>query len=505
MIGPSVAIGALLQDVDVRGSHGLGDLWGVSGVVADSRRVGPGDAFVAVRGERSDGHRFLDAAVAAGASLLVVEEPPTSETTPWVLVSDARRALGRLSANLHGRPTTSMDVVGITGTNGKTTSAHIADHALQACGRVTGLLGTVRRRWPGVDEATEMTTPDAVELQALFARMLRAGVTTPIMEVSSHAIEQQRMEGVDVSVAAFTNLTQDHLDYHGTMDAYGEAKARLFMDLLQRSPRARGAAINVDDPFGAGLAQRVPGAVLRFSARGASGADLVAEDARADLSGLRATVRAGGAKAELRSALVGWHNLENLLTAIACGLLLGEPLDTLVAGAGDVTGVSGRLEAVPAPGFAVLVDYAHTPDALERAIGAVRAVTPGRVITVFGCGGDRDRGKRPLMGMAAAKGSDVVIVTSDNPRTEDPDSIVAQVVAGVEQAGMPRLVGGRGFAAMVDRADAIRAAIGLAEEGDTVLVAGKGHEATQDIGGRKVPFSDVVTARDAIGRKAGEV
>lgn len=500
-----IGIAALLQDVDVLASGGLDALPGVLGVVGDSRRVAPGVAFVAVRGERSDGHRFLDAAAAAGAALLIVEEAPASAAVPWIVVPDARRALGRLSANLHGRPTAHMDVLGVTGTNGKTTSTHIAEQALAACGRVTGMLGTVRRRWPGVDEATEMTTPDPVELQAIFARMHAVGVSTVLMEVSSHAIEQHRMEGVDVAVAAFTNLTQDHLDYHGTMEAYGAAKARLFTDLLQRSPRARGAAINVDDPFGAALADRVAGRVLRFSARAARGAELVAEGAQADLTGLRATVRAGGASAELRSPLVGWHNLENLLTAIACGLLLGEPLDALVAGASAVTGVPGRLEAVPAPGFAVLVDYAHTPDALERAIGAVRAVTPGRVITVFGCGGDRDRGKRPLMGRAAATGSDVVIVTSDNPRTEDPDAIVAQVVAGVEATGMPRLVAGRGYAAMVDRDDAIRAAIGLAEPGDTVLVAGKGHEATQDIGGRKVPFSDVATARNAIGLKGGEL
>lgn len=495
-------IETLLQGVDVVGSGGLAALGPLRRVVADSRQVRPGDVFVAVRGERSDGHRFIGAAVAAGASLLVVESGD-GLAAPWVQVADTRRALGTLAANAHGRPSSCMDVVGVTGTNGKTTSTHILDEALSACGRVTGLLGTVRRRWPGVDEATEMTTPDPVELQGLLSRMAEAGVSTAIMEVSSHAIEQHRLEGVDVAVAAFTNLTQDHLDYHGTMEAYGEAKARLFTDLLQRSPRAKGAAINVDDPFGAALAGRVAGRVLRFSARGAR-ADLVAEDARADLDGLRATVRLGGERAELRSPLVGWHNLENLLTAIAAGLLLGEPLGALVEGAGAVSGVPGRLESVPAPGFAVLVDYAHTPDALDRVIAAARAVTPGRVITVFGCGGDRDRGKRPIMGRAAAA-SDVVLVTSDNPRTEDPAEVVAQVVAGIEAVGMPRLAGGRGYAAIVDRGDAIRAAIGLAQPGDTVLVAGKGHEATQDIGGRKVPFSDVETAREAIGRKDGEV
>lgn len=500
-------VGQLLADVDVLASAGLeragsGVPGGALGAVtADSRRVGPGDVFVAVRGAHADGHAYLPAVAAAGATLVVVEDAPTVDV-PWVRVADTRRALGRLAANQHGRPAEHLDVVGVTGTNGKTTSTHILAEALDGCGRVTGLLGTVRRRWPGVDEATEMTTPDPVELQGVLARMVAAGVDTAVMEVSSHAIDQHRMEGVDVAVAAFTNLTQDHLDYHGTLAAYGEAKARLFTDLLLRSQRARGAVINVDDAFGVALAARAPGRVLRFSRRG--GADLVATDAVADLAGLRAILRTGDSAVELRSPLVGWHNLENLLCAIGCGLLLDLPLDALAAAAGAVSGVAGRLEAVPtSQGYAVLVDYAHTPDALERVLAAVRAVTPGRVIAVFGCGGDRDRGKRPLMGRAAAQGAHVTLVTSDNPRTESPDAIVAQVVEGVVEAGQGRFDGTLGWLAQVDRREAIRAAIGMARPGDTVLVAGKGHEPYQDIGGRRVPFSDTAVARDAVAERGG--
>jgi UDP-N-acetylmuramoyl-L-alanyl-D-glutamate--2,6-diaminopimelate ligase len=496
------ALTELLRDVEVLSSSGLERVEHVRALAHDSRRVEPGTAFVAVRGERSDGHAFLDKAAASDAALLVVEVPPTgAAATPWVLVPDTRRALATMAANLYGRPSSDLRLVGITGTNGKTTSAFLTDAALSACGHTTGLLGTVRRRWPGVDEETAMTTPDALELQGTLARMLEAGVTAAVMEVSSHAIEQQRVFASDFSVAAFTNLTQDHLDYHGTMEAYGAAKARLFTELLPASPNVCGAAINIDDAFGAALAARVPGRVLRFSAKGAPAAELRARDVVADLSGIRATVEAPFGTAELRSPLLGWHNVENLLTAIAAGLLLAEPLERLVEGVCSVRGVPGRLEAVPTDGsFAVLVDYAHTPDALSRVLAALRPVVPGRIITVFGCGGDRDRAKRPLMGQAAAAGSDAVIVTSDNPRSEDPERIVAEVEKGLRDAGFPEMPPGGdvGFRSEVDRRTAIMDAVAMAGPGDTVLVAGKGHEATQDIGGQKVPFSDLDVARAAI-------
>lgn len=482
----------------------------VDRVIHDSRAAGPGAAFVAIRGEHHDGHAYVDGVAAAGAELLVLEEAPKEGSPgaqrPWVVVPDTRAALAILARNFFDDPTSEMRVVGITGTNGKTTSAFLTEAGLQACGHTTGLLGTVRWRWPGVDQEASMTTPDALQLQGLFDRMRSADVSAAVIEVSSHAIVQHRVDAVDFSVAAFTNLSQDHLDYHGTMEEYLAAKELLFTRLLPASPNVCGAAINIDDPVGAELAARTPGRVLRFSARGAKGAELAARDVSVGLDGISALLETPDERAELRSPLVGWHNLENMLTAIACGLLLAEPLDRLAIGVGAVAGVPGRLEGVPNDlGISVLVDYAHTPDALSRVLAAIRPLTTGRIITVFGCGGDRDRQKRPLMGQAAAAGSDVVLVSSDNPRNENPAQIVRDAVEGIEAAGFPELTEGGtvGYRAVVDRREAIFAAVALAEPGDAVLVAGKGHEPYQEAGGVRVAFSDVAVARQALEQRGG--
>jgi UDP-N-acetylmuramoyl-L-alanyl-D-glutamate--2,6-diaminopimelate ligase len=476
----------------------------VSGVRHDSRAVEPGDLFVARPGANVDGARFVADAVARGARavLLPAGSPAMAGlSVPAIVVADAALGLAYAASAVYGHPSFSLEVVGVTGTNGKTTVTHLIRAAIDgALGKPScGVLGTVGHAFGSWSRPAEHTTPEADEIARVLAELHRRGATYAAMEVSSHALEQSRVRGVHFRAAAFTNLTQDHLDFHGSMRAYGEAKARLF---TESGPAA--AVINVDDDFGRALALRVKAPVVRVSARGAadSDAELAPREARVDARGIEATLRTPGGDVHLRSRLVGAHNLENLLVALGVASALGLDVRQAAEALSREAGAPGRLERCDAEGddVVVLVDYAHTPDALARVLDAARASVvgagQGRLWCVFGCGGDRDRAKRAPMGEAVARRAEVVVVTSDNPRTEDPAAIVQAVVGGVHAAGIEPIV-------EVDRRRAIAFAIGAAAPGDVVVLAGKGHETYQQVGAVKHPFDDRVEARAALARRRG--
>jgi UDP-N-acetylmuramoyl-L-alanyl-D-glutamate--2,6-diaminopimelate ligase len=406
------------------------------------------------------------------------------------------------AAELHGRPADALRLAAVTGTNGKTTVAYLVEACAQAAALPIGVLGTVTHRWPGTERPASHTTPESTAIQAILAEMVAAGTQAAVLEVSSHALAQERVAGMRFRAAGFTNLTRDHLDYHGDMEAYFAAKRRLFTEHLAPDGVA---VVNVRDAAGARLADQLgPGrTVWRFGGR--TDDALRAEDLSTGLDGTAATFVTPAGRLAVRSPLVGAHNLENLLCAAGVALGLGVPADAVARGLSSCAGAPGRLERFSARGVSVFVDYAHTDDALARALAALRALAPRRLLCVFGCGGDRDRGKRPLMGEAAGRGADQVVVTSDNPRTEDPAAIVAEILPGLERAGLRPLSadalrgGERGFAVELDRRAAIALAVAAAREGDAVLVAGKGHEPYQLTGKARVPFSDRDEARRALG------
>jgi len=453
----------------------------VRALAYDNRVVAPGTVFVCVPGFTRDGHDFAPDAIARGAVALVVERP-LGLGVPEVLVPDARAAMAPVAARLAGDPTARLKVVGITGTNGKTTSAFLLHSLLEAGGVQTGMLGTVAQIVAGERSAAVRTTPEAVDLQATFAQMLAGGDRACVMEVSSHALSLHRADAIHWAAAVFTNLTQDHLDFHPSMEEYFQAKRRLFLE----DPALR--VVNVDDPYGRRLAEEFPDALTV----GIDSADaaLRATDVETGLWG--SSFAAAGIA--LRTSMPGRFNVLNALGAIAVARALGVDDATIAAALPDAGRAPGRFEPVEGgQDFALLVDYAHTPDSLENVLRAARGIAGRRVILVFGCGGDRDRGKRPLMGAIAARDADVAIVTSDNPRSEDPDAIIAEILAGIP-AGAPAEV-----EAIEDRRAAITHAVGIAGAGDVVVVAGKGHEHGQELaGGVKLEFDDVAVARAAL-------
>jgi UDP-N-acetylmuramoyl-L-alanyl-D-glutamate--2,6-diaminopimelate ligase len=449
----------------------------VTGLALDNRRVTPGTLFFCVPGFTRDGHDFAPDAIARGASALVVERP-LGLGVPEVRVESVRAAMAPIAARFHGDPTARLPVVGITGTNGKTTSAFLIRELLEAAGRQTALLGTVKSVIGGVEEPLARTTPEAIDLQAAFADMLRAGDTACAMEVSSHALELRRADAIHWAAAIFTNLTQDHLDFHPTMEDYYLAKRRLF----EAEPGV--VVINVDDAYGRRLSDELGRGTTIAIERDA---DLRATDVRMTMSGAEFTVDG----LRLRSPLPGRFNVLNVLGAFAVARALGVDDATIERALPTAAAVPGRFQPLDeGQGFAVLVDYAHTPDSLDNVLRAARELTARRVVVVFGAGGDRDRGKRPLMGEIAAQLADEVIVTSDNPRSEDPEAIVAEIVAGIDREDVR---------VEVDRRAAIEQAIGLAADGDVVVIAGKGHEQGQEFaGGHKIPFDDATVAREAL-------
>jgi UDP-N-acetylmuramoyl-L-alanyl-D-glutamate--2,6-diaminopimelate ligase len=467
----------------------------VTDLVYDSREVRPGALFFCVRGERADGHELAPGAVDRGAVALVAERP-LQLGVPTVQVADTRAAMAPLAARFWGDPSAKMAVAGITGTNGKTTTAFLLRTVLESAGMPTGLLGTVARVVGGTQEEVVRTTPEAIDLQRTLRRMVDGGDRACVMEVSSHALAYGRGDRIDFDVKVFTNLTQDHLDFHTDMEDYFLAKRRLFYSGEEAGASSPGTAvINLDDDYGARLAEelrRAGASMLTFSASGAD-ADFRAEDVRFDAAGARFRCLGPDGSVDAEMPLPGDFNVANALAAVASAHVLGVDLARSSAALAAADRVPGRFEPVDeGQGFAVLVDYAHTPDSLDNVLRAARRVTAGRLICVFGCGGDRDRDKRPLMGRIGAELSDLAIVTSDNPRSEDPAAIIAEIIAGA---------GSDAVEVEADRRAAIALALDAAGEGDTVVIAGKGHEQGQEFEhGRKVPFDDREVAREELRR-----
>ncbi|MBA2253465.1 MAG: UDP-N-acetylmuramoyl-L-alanyl-D-glutamate--2,6-diaminopimelate ligase [Nitrospirales bacterium] len=482
-------------------THQRGDMQvRVTSLTDDSRQIKPGTLFVAVKGERVAGHSYVSQAVAAGASALIVQDASVvqEQTVPIVEVRDSRRALGMLAARLLNNPSTQLRMIGVTGTNGKTTTTYLCKAVLESAKRHVGLIGTVAYEIGSERIDASHTTPGAVELQQLLARMVQGGLDAVAMEVSSHALAMDRTSGCEYDTAVFTNLTQDHLDYHHTMEEYFQAKVRLFTGLTTSGskPGPKRAIVNADDSWGIRIREACHVPVWTYSIREAS--DIRAHDVRLSVNGTTFRVVTPSGDCQVESRLVGEHNVSNVLAAIGVGLNEGLPLDAICEGIRTVRNVPGRFERVDAgQSFTIVVDYAHTEDALVRLLAAAHALKAGRIITVFGCGGDRDRGKRPKMGRAATERSDVVILTSDNPRTEDPMTILKEVEAGVRDALETSRVR---YEMIPDRRTAIETAIREAKRGDMVLIAGKGHEDYQIIGKQKFHFDDREVAREAVGK-----
>ncbi|QRN99890.1 UDP-N-acetylmuramoyl-L-alanyl-D-glutamate--2,6-diaminopimelate ligase [Archangium violaceum] len=478
----------------------------VTGVSQDSRKVKPGDLFVAVPGSKEDGAQFVGEAVSRGA-VAVVSEKPVSSQVPFFKVSNARKALALIAANFYGRPADQLTLLAVTGTNGKTTTTYLLEAMATAAYSSTGVIGTLGYKVGGQFHATAHTTPDPLELHRILREMADAGVETVVMEVSSHALMQERVHGITFKAAAFTNLTRDHLDYHKDMEEYFQAKRKLFLENLSQGGVA---VVNGDDTYAIRIYNELRGQkrmAWKFSRQG--NGEISSADVSFSLQGIKGVLKTPAGDIPVKSRLLGPHNLENILAA--AGLALGAGFarrKDVQLGIERMGGVPGRMERVenhgPAQAPSVFVDYAHTDDALKRALEAARAMAKGRVIVVFGCGGERDAGKRPLMGSAAAENADLAVVTSDNPRTEDPEEIISQVTPGLEKGGLRRISAGKaksgekGYLVDADRKAAIETAISLAKEDDVVLIAGKGHETYQIVGTEKRAFDDREVAARAL-------
>ncbi len=480
--------------------EGPGDVE-IAGIAYYSQRVKRGDLFVAVPGLVTDGHLYIKEALERGAAALVVEEgrehPANLSATPVVRTENTRMAMAQLSDRFWGHPSGKLALIGVTGTNGKTTTAHLVEAAAARAGMVSGLIGTVVYRVAGSELPVVRTTPESADLQEILAAMVDAGCETASMEVSSHALALNRVDACEFQVGVFTNLSQDHLDFHADMEGYYRAKERLFLPGSMGGLGARAAVINVDDPSGRRLEKRTAGRPLTFGV--SEEAELRGKLVESGLKRSRVEVAYGGESWQGNTALTGRFNLYNILAALGACIMLGIDASSSLEGILSQHGVPGRFQAVEeGQEFAVLVDYAHTPDSLRRVLQAAREITPGKVIAVFGCGGDRDRAKRPMMGKIAVQEADMVILTSDNPRSEEPLAIIKEIEAGTRAAG-----GGAPYAVIGDRREAIEAAIFEACKGDAVVIAGKGHEKGQIFADRIIPFDDVEEARSALRKRAG--
>ncbi len=452
----------------------------ILGLAYSSLQVQPGFLFAAVRGGKTDGFLFVDDALARGAAaVLAGKSRPQDKKTPWVKAADTREALALAAANFYGHPSMKMKVVGITGTKGKTTVTYLLESILLKAGFVPGVIGTVNYRWPGRLVSALRTTPEAPDIERMFTEMLADGVTHCLVEVSSHALDLKRVWGIHFDIAAFTNLSPEHLDYHESMEDYFEAKKRLFF----LNAKKRTAVVNLDDPWGKRLMNELPLKTVSFGLEPA--AIVRAGNLRLTENGIKADVDYPGGQIKVCSRLMGRHNLYNILTAVAAGLALNIPAAAIKEGITELKGVPGRLERIETDlGFQVYVDYAHTDEAMRSLLETVRELKPRRILLVFGAGGDRDKAKRPRMGKVAAELADITFLTSDNPRSEDPLAIIAEIEKGMTEgkAGDYRIV--------PDRHEAIARALAEAAKGDYVLVVGKGHERTQTFRDRTVPFDD---------------
>jgi UDP-N-acetylmuramoyl-L-alanyl-D-glutamate--2,6-diaminopimelate ligase len=515
----------------------------ITGLSYDSRQVGPGHIFFAIVGEKLDGHEFVQEAINRGAAAVVIERAMERlAETSWVRVRNVRRTMGVWGAHFFGRPSGRLKLVGVTGTNGKTTVSYLVESILSAAGLEPGLIGTINYRYAGREVPSHHTTPESLDLESLLADMARAGVKSVAMEVSSHALAQERVRGLDFDVAVFTNLSRDHLDYHGDMETYFSAKSKLFTDHLKHSAKEKKlAVIYGEDPRGQELLSWLAPEGFETWSYGERGSrDVFPLGVECDVHGLRGKLNVKGQCMDFTSPLIGRANLQNILGAAGVGFALGLSPEVVVEGIQRVRRVPGRLEKIENPlGVLLLVDYAHTPDALEKVLEALRELMPrlreghsgesaealpGRsdgfvqkLICVFGCGGDRDRGKRPLMGEIAARLSDQVVLTSDNPRTEDPLVILKEIEEGVRRTGIKKMTVtafeaavsnpkfDRGYWIEPDRRQAIRMALNWASRGDLVLIAGKGHEDYQILGSERIHFDDREVAREEAYRIARQI
>jgi UDP-N-acetylmuramoyl-L-alanyl-D-glutamate--2,6-diaminopimelate ligase len=466
----------------------------VRSLVYDSRQAEAGGLFIALKGLKTTGVDFAADAIARGSVAVIAEQGPAAQTSvPWIEVANARVAMARLSAEFYGHPSRSMAVVGITGTNGKTTTAYLLRSVFEAAGKKCGLLGTVAYSIGDQELPAERTTPEAPDVQGMFRRMVDGGCTACAMEVSSHALALHRVDETRFAAGVFTNLTRDHLDYHRDMKSYFAAKRRLFEMLPPGAP----GIVNVDDPHGESVRKMLSHAITYAVNKPA---DVTPGPLALTFGGLEFDVRTPKHVVHVKSRLVGRPNVSNILATVATATALDLPPGAIERGLASLSGVPGRFEVVSSrtDDVTVVIDYAHTDDALKNLLETARPLAQGKVITVFGCGGDRDRTKRPLMGAVAASLSDVVVITSDNPRSEDPARIIEEIRRGVQPAGNRDSAA---IFALVDRAEAIHFAITKAEPGDLVLLAGKGHEKSQSIGGRELPFDDAEIAREALERR----
>ncbi len=469
----------------------------VSGIALDSREVESGDLFVALQGQKLDGEKFIQDALSKGAVGVLSEKELPKFRENALVVPELRKHLGELASRVYGQPSLALTAIGITGTNGKTTVTYLLESILKRAGHRPGVVGTVNYRWGNRQESALHTTPEAPRLQKTLRKMVDDQVSHAMVECSSHALSYDRISSLHLDVAVFTNLTQDHLDFHGSLEAYAEAKRKLFDDVLMKSQKERKrAVINVDDPVGCAWAEDLPFSVLTYSLENPK-ASIFAEKTEVSVHGISAKVHTPQGDFHLRSSLIGEHNLSNLLGAIAVAVGLEIPTEIIAEALNQRIEIPGRLEAV-SENANVFVDYAHTEDALRNVLNTLKPLTKDRLIVVFGCGGDRDKGKRPKMMRAAWEQADVVIVTSDNPRTEDPqgilDDILSEKVGEVEDSKLLRRV--------LSREEAIGKAIRMASENDVVLIAGKGHETYQEVNGIRYDFDDREVARRFLKEKS---
>lgn len=487
----------LLQDVSVK-AFALPEQMDIGAVEFDSRRISSGCLFVALRGSKVDGHSFLGEAYRKGAAAVVVEDlAGIPEGLPYILVQDTRAALPLLARNVYRHPTRRLKLVGVTGTNGKTTVTYLVEKLASSCGISAGVIGTIDAHYGDVVIPLANTTPESAEMQRLLARMADDHVVVAAAEISSHGIALHRVDGLEFAVAIYTNLSQDHLDFHGTMEAYGQVKKQLFTHFLPASNRNLGAVVNLDDALGADIAASVTYPVIGYSLTAGVG-QLWAEQLTFGFQGLSFVAVGPFGRLPVSSKLVGRHNAANILAALGAAWLLGFDMAKAAAGLAEMPCVKGRLDQVENNlGFGVWVDYAHSPDSLEKVLLALREVVPGRIFTVFGAGGDRDRKKRPLMGEVVERLSDFLVVSSDNPRSEPPLEVIREIEAGISKETLFRRT-----LTIADRALAIETAISLARPGDGVLIAGKGHENYQIIGSVTHHFDDSEVAATVLNRLA---
>jgi UDP-N-acetylmuramoyl-L-alanyl-D-glutamate--2,6-diaminopimelate ligase len=504
-----VELSNILRDIEIGqlqgNAHGQ-----VSSICYDSRKCEENCLFVAISGLKTDGHHYIPEALDRGARFILHEHeftPPDGITA--IQVGDSRRILGTLGKNFYGHPSAGLCLIAVTGTNGKTTVTYILESIIKAAGFNPGVLGTVNYRYGGTVMPAPNTTPESFDMQRILRQMAAAGVSHVIAEVSSHAVELQRVDDCDFDFGIFTNLSQDHLDYHGDMESYFSAKKRFFAEVLPRSQKGRPLRmiVNGDDPWGRRLLGEVPLPAWSFSIK--TSGDIHAENFALTPQKTEATIYRPGGASPISSALIGRHNLYNILAATAGAFALGIPEKDVIAGIANLRNVPGRLERVNLPGEPdVFVDYAHTEDALEKVLQNLSSFQSKHIITVFGCGGDRDRGKRPLMGRAAATLSDLTLLTSDNPRSENPIDILKEIEEGIAKEGIRKYLAEevqgklpeKGYAVIPDRRTAIEKAIAIAEPGDIVLIAGKGHEDYQLVGAQRLFFDDRLVARETLDR-----